>query len=206
MAAEATAPRQLPAAPPAVSGSDTGNLVDEPLDDGTVPHLPLVIHAPAAHVGADASAAPLTPLGAPSPVDTIRATTPPNVAAATRLADAGRTRLAAGDDAGALEQLERAIATDPNNGYAYFFLAELHLGHRSYDQAIAFAERAASLHAAAAPQWAARAYALQGAAFEAAGRFADARGAYARAVRLAPDNRTAQVGLARLGSPGSAAP
>jgi hypothetical protein len=138
-------------------------------------------------------------LEAPSPLNTITAATPPNVAAATRLADAARLKLSAGDDGAALEQLERAIAIDSGNGYAYFFLAELHLRHRTYDQAIAFAERSAELNAAQ-PQWASRACTLQGNAFEAAGRFSDARQAYTRAVRLAPNNLAAASGLARSGA------
>ncbi|MDX2167019.1 MAG: hypothetical protein SF182_08150 [Deltaproteobacteria bacterium] len=144
-------------------------------------------------------------LEAPSPLLSITATTPPNVAAATRLADAARLKLSAGDDGAALEQLERAIAIDSGNGYAYFFLAELHLRHRTYDQAIAFAERAAELNAAQ-PPWASRAYTLQGNAFEAAGRFTDARQAYGKAVRVAPNNLAAASGLARTGAPPPAAP
>ncbi len=135
----------------------------------------------------------------PSPLDSLHPGTAPNVAAATRLADAARIRLAAGDDAAALEQLERAIAIDPNNAFAYFFLAQLHLHTHSYDQAIAFADRAAGLSAAASPEWTSRAWTLQGNAYEAAGRFADARQAYLRAVRAAPNNLAAVVGLARTG-------
>ena len=95
---------------------------------------------------------------------------------------------------------ERAIAIDSGNPYAYYYLAELHFMHRTYDQAIAFADRAASLTDNRAPEWASRAFTLQGNAFEAAGRFADARGAYTRAIQAAPGNLAAQVGLARVGS------
>jgi len=152
-----------------------------------------------------ASAAPLAaaafPLEAPSPLASVGVATPPNIAAATRLAEAARIRLAAGDDAAALEQLERAIAIDSGNPYAYFFLAMLHLRHRTYDQAIAFADRAASLSEPGAPAWASRAYALQGNAFESVGRFSDARNAYTRAVGAAPNNLSALAGLARTGAP-----
>lgn len=163
--------------------------------------------APGSPTAANAAPPPANgfALGAPSPLDTISAATPPNVAAATRLADAARLKLNAGEDGAALEQLERAIAIDSGNGYAYFFLAELHLRHRTYDQAIAFAERSAELNAAQ-PQWASRAYTLQGNAFEAAGRFGDARQAYTRAVRIAPNNLAAASGLARSGAPTPAAP
>jgi len=137
---------------------------------------------------------------------TIDANTAPNVAAATHLVDAGRARMAAGDSGAALEQLERAIAIDPSNPYAYYYLAELHFMHHTYDQAIAFADRAATLSDARAPEWASRAYTLQGNAFEAAGRFADARGAYERAIQAAPGNLAAQVGLARVSAPAEPQP
>ena len=191
------APRAPGGTTPDKSVASTRTLVEEALPASARPHDPPAAGAPP---GANV-ASPGAASEAPSPVGTIRPSTAPNVSAATRLADAARTRLAAGAAAGALEQLERAIATDPNNPYAYFFLAELHLRQGAYDQAIAFADRAADLSQVAAPEWAGRAYALQGTAFEAAGRFADARGAYARAVRVAPGNRAAQIGLARLGAP-----
>jgi len=136
----------------------------------------------------------------PPLLETINANTAPNVAAATHMVDASRAQMTAGDYGAALEQLERAIVIDPNNPYAYYYLAELHLMHHTYDQAIAFADRAASLTDSRAPAWASRAYTLQGNAFEAAGRFADARGAYTRAIQAAPNNLAAQVGLARVGA------
>jgi tetratricopeptide (TPR) repeat protein len=155
------------------------------------PTPPAAIPAAASSNG---GAAPLR-LEAPSPLGSITATTPPNVAAATRLADTARSKLAAGDDAAALEQLERAIAIDSGNPYAYFFLASLHLSHRTYDQAIAFAERAASLSQPGSPEWTSRAFALQGNAYESAGRFSDARQAYGRALQAAPNNLSAAAGL-----------
>jgi tetratricopeptide (TPR) repeat protein len=136
----------------------------------------------------------------PPLLETIDANTAPNVAAATHLVDTGRTQMTAGDYGAALEQFERAIAIDPANPYAYYYLAELHLMNHTYDQAIAFADRAATLSEARAPAWASRAYTLQGNAFEAAGRFADAREAYTRAIQAAPNNLAAQVGLARVGA------
>jgi len=151
----------------------------------------------------DADALPVVP---PPLLDTIDGTTAPHVAAATRLVDNGRARMIAGDYGGALEQLERAIAIDSGNPYAYYYLARLHLIHRTYDQAIAFADRAASLSDTQTPAWASRAYSLQGNAFEAVGRFADARSAYLRAIQAAPGNLAAQVGLARIGSPPPAQP
>jgi tetratricopeptide (TPR) repeat protein len=97
-----------------------------------------------------------------------------------------------------LETLERAIAVDPSNPYAYYFLAELHLRRNSYDQAIAFADRAALLSARLQGTWLTRSYALQGQALEAAGRMSDARAAYRRALLADRRNQTARLGLDRV--------
>jgi TPR repeat/Tetratricopeptide repeat len=191
----------LPLDPPADTPRSE---VDEPaaVDEPAVSHIEEEILPGNAPTTADTSgpdSSPELPVEPPSLLDTINANTPPNVAAATRLVDAGRAHMATGDDGAALEQLERAIALDSGNPYAYYYLAELHFTHRTYDQAIVFADRAASLSDARAPAWASRAYTLQGNAFEAAGRFADARSAYTRAIQAAPGNLAAQVGLARVG-------
>jgi tetratricopeptide (TPR) repeat protein len=186
---ETAAPSHDP--PPALTDEDSRPSIEEedlPEDNGaSIPS------------GSDRPLDALT-VEPPTVLDTIDASTAPNVAAATRLVEAGRIHMAAGDNGAALEQLERAIAIDPGNPYAYYYLAELHLMHRTYDQAIEFADRAATLSNPRAPVWASRAYTLQGNAFEAVGRFADARDAYARAVQAAPGNLAAQVGLARVGS------
>lgn len=208
-----------PGAPPAehiARPRPTARPVDEPTPSTlreealaeSVPVDPLADPAGAPAPGGAEGAAPTPITGAPatgaasdlpSPLDTIGAGTAPNVAAATRLADLARRELLAGNDSSALERLERAIALDPNNPYAYYFLAVLHLRTRSYDQAIAFAGRAATLARDGAPRWASRALTVQGTAYESAGRFADAREAYQRAVQAAPDNLPAAAGLARTG-------
>jgi Flp pilus assembly protein TadD len=97
-----------------------------------------------------------------------------------------------------LETLERAISVDPSNAYAYYFLAELHFRNKSYGQAIAFADRAALLSARLNGTWLTRSYSLQGQALEAAGRSADARAAYRRALLADRRNQTAQMGLDRV--------
>jgi tetratricopeptide (TPR) repeat protein len=187
-----------PDSAPAVGEEDAVTTIEEePLpDEGRAAAAPS-----AGEPAADALA-----VDPPALAQTIDAGTAPNVAAATRLVDAGRARMAAADYGTALELLERAIAVDSENPYAYYYLAELHFIHHTYDQAIAFADRAAGLSEARAPDWASRAYTLQGNAFEAAGRFADARDAYTRAIEAAPGNLAAQVGLARVGSPAVPAP
>lgn len=181
-------------APVAVEAPAATTIVEEDLAEAEAP-------APA-----DGAADPALPFAPPSPLASLNAQTAPNVAAATHMVEAGRVHLAGGDSGAALEQFERAIAIDPANPYAYYFLAVLHFDNRTYDQCIAFADRAAALSQAHQPEWASRAYTLQGNAYEAAGRFADARRAYARALTAAPRNLAAMVGLARVGGAATGTP
>jgi tetratricopeptide (TPR) repeat protein len=109
-----------------------------------------------------------------------------------------------GDADGAVELLERAVAVDPQNPYAYYFLAEAHLQRGAYDQAATFAERAALLSARASNHWLCRSYGLQGRILEKAGAFTAARQAYQRALEADPRDATAHAGLARVGNPGGA--
>jgi tetratricopeptide (TPR) repeat protein len=129
----------------------------------------------------------------------IQPTTAPNVAAATRLVETARAELSAGHTDTAMEKLEQAIAIDPNNAYAYYFLAESHFNRGTYDQAVVFADKAALLSARMDPSWASRSYCLQGRIYEASGRFADARASYGQAIAADEQNRTAWEGLIRLG-------
>ncbi len=126
-------------------------------------------------------------------------TTPPNVAAATRLIDAGRQQLAQGHYDQAQDRLERGVAIDPTNAYGYYYLAQLYSLMKKYDQASAFAGRAVTLAARSDRLLLARAYGLQGAVFEEVGRYADARTAYQKAVQADPNNVAARVGMGRLG-------
>lgn len=124
--------------------------------------------------------------------------TPPNVAAALQLIEEGRRLQGRGGRNQAREQFERAVAIDPTNAYGYFFLARVHFFNRTYDQAIAFASRAVALGGRLDPSWLGRVYALQGAVFEEAGRYPDARDAYRRAIAVDARNLAAQVGLGRV--------
>jgi Tfp pilus assembly protein PilF len=136
-----------------------------------------------------------------SPSGALRSGAPPQVVAATRLAEEGHARLEAGDPEGALDALERAVALDPNNAFAYQYLAEAYLGLERYDQALTFADRAAALGTSVPPVWRSRTFALQGQILETAGNFDRARGAYRKALATDPANDTARAGLERLGDP-----
>jgi len=127
----------------------------------------------------------------------INATTPPNVAAALRLIEDSRQQMQRAGADRALDRLERAVAIDPTNAYGYYFLARVHYTKKDYDQSIAFASRAAVL-CRNDPIWLGRIYSLQGAVFEEAGRYPDARRAYQQAMQADPNNLAARVGVARL--------
>jgi hypothetical protein len=125
-------------------------------------------------------------------------TTPPNVAAAMRLVEDGRQQMQQGRYDRALDRFERAVAIDPSNPYGYYFLAQLHFATKKYDQAVAFASRAVVLSARTDHVLLGRSYDLQGAAFEAVGRYPDARKAYEKAIEADPSNVAARLGMARL--------
>jgi len=132
-------------------------------------------------------------------VSQITASTPPTVAAALRLIEDGRGKMREGEYDAALDRLERAVAIDPTSPYGYYFLAQVHFLKKNYDQAVAFASRAASLAGRADPAFQGRIYSLEGAVFEQVGRFPDARRAYQQALWVDPQNVAARVALARLG-------
>src|ERR1019366_9502327 len=111
----------------------------------------------------------------------ISATTAPNVAAALRLIEDSREQIRQGAYDAALDRLGRAGALDPTNAYGYYFLAQVYFFKKNYDQAVAFASRAASLGRRADPVSQGRIYGLQGAVFEQVGRYPDARKAYQEA-------------------------
>lgn len=128
--------------------------------------------------------------------------TAPNTAAALRLIEDGRQQIAKGAYDAALDRLERAVAIDPSNAYGYYFLARVHFLKKDYDQAIAFASRAAALNPRSDRPSLSRIYSLQGAVFEEVGRYPDARKAYQQAVGADPNNLAARVGVARLSGGG----
>jgi Tfp pilus assembly protein PilF len=128
----------------------------------------------------------------------ISSTTPPNVTAALRLIEDGRERLRQGAYDAALDRFERAVAIDPASAYGYYFLAQVQFLKKHYDQAIAFASRAASLGGRTDRVSQGRIHSLQGAVFEEVGRYPDARKAYQAAITADPNNLAARVGIARL--------
>jgi len=137
--------------------------------------------------------------GEPMPIlAAIGPQTPPASAASLRLTDRGRQCLAEDDTRGALDVLEKAVKLDPNNGRAYYWLAQVHFREGRYDQAAAFADKASLLLANSDPASASQAYAFKAMVFEQVGRYGDARKAYQQAIAFNSSNVAAQAGLSRL--------
>jgi hypothetical protein len=181
------------------------------LEEKPIGEAPEITPPPTAAPASEAAATTLpTPTAtaevevtAPEPESLLEAIgpgTPPNVAAALRLIQDGREQMQQSAYDAALDRFERAVAIDPTNAYGYYFLARVHLLKKDYDQAIAFASRAASLSAHTDRAFIGRIRTLEGAAFEEVGRYPDARKAYQQAVEADPKNLAAQVGLTRLSS------
>jgi hypothetical protein len=179
------------------------------LEEGTVGEMGELTPAPQAQAASPtpeqlaALPPPVAPGEAPatqpeSLLTHIGPTTPPNVAAALRLIEDGRQQMNQERYDHALDRFERALAIDPSNAYGYYFLALLHFETKKYDQAVAFASRAVVLSARTDRVLMGRSYGLEGEAYEAVGRYADARKAYEKAVEADPNNLAARVGVARL--------
>ena len=159
-----------------------------------VPQVMAAVPTPAP----EAVAAPATAAEPESMLTHIGSGTAPNGAAALRLIEDGRQAMTRGAYDQALDRFERAVAIDPASAYGYYFLAQLHFQKKNYDQAIAFSSRATVLYGRTDRIWLGRTYSLQGAVFEEAGRYPDARKAYQKAVQADPNNLRARVGVARL--------
>jgi tetratricopeptide (TPR) repeat protein len=138
------------------------------------------------------------PAGPLAPPESAPATVDPQRLAAKRLADRGRAELGAGRLAEAGELLERAVAVDPTCTEGYYHLARLHVERGEYGLALAFLDKAEQVgtdDAAALGEI----IGLRGTVLEALGRTEDARAAYERALRVAPGDVRARVGLGRVG-------
>ncbi len=208
---------------PAVAGAEPGpklrqpEVVEQPLE--STPEPPLIFTqkdlpkygTPGGGGPETAATGQLPPAAeeqpsAPKPptiLASITKETPPQEAASLRLADQGRELFERGDLEGALDRLEKAVRVDPNDPHGYYWLAQVHFRRDRYDQALAFADKAALLFSRSSPPWASQAYVFKGFVFEKIGRYADAREAYRSALQVEPENAAAMSGLSRVGGSGA---
>jgi tetratricopeptide (TPR) repeat protein len=124
----------------------------------------------------------------------IDSATPAGRAAALRLTEEGRQRLAAGDPARAVDLLERAITVDARVPYAYYFLAQAHADLQHTALAQRFLDRAAQ-KLANEPYWRSEVDRLRGDLLVREGRGTEAEAAYRRALESWPGNRAASEAL-----------
>jgi tetratricopeptide (TPR) repeat protein len=127
----------------------------------------------------------------------ITPTTTPQRAASLHLTEEGRRLLEAGDPVKALSRLEKTIAIDSTNPYAYYFLAKAHFHLGRHQESLKFLDVAESL-LASNPFWLSEVFALRGDDYRALGAADRADANYAQALRLNPGNRIAADGLGRL--------
>jgi hypothetical protein len=123
--------------------------------------------------------------------------TSPQRAASLRLTEEGRKLLQAGDNAKALDRLEKTIVIDSTNPYGYFYLAKAHHALGRYKESLNFLDVAESRFSAE-PFWLAEVHALRGENFRALGMSQKAEASYAQALRLNSGNRTAADAISRL--------
>lgn len=125
--------------------------------------------------------------------------TPPERAASLRLTEEGKKLLQEKQYDVGLSRLEKAIALDSRNRYAYYYLAQAHFKLTHYQQSLNFLEIIAPV-LAEEPDWLARLYALEGENYRALGFFDRADAKYVKALSLDPSNRAALDGLSYIPS------
>jgi hypothetical protein len=120
--------------------------------------------------------------------------TPAGRAAALRLTEEGRQKLAAGEAARAIELLERAVAVDARVPYAYYFLARAHAANGRRELAYRFLDRAEQ-KLAGEPYWRSEVERVRGQLLAEDGKTAASDAAYRRALDAWPGNRAASEAL-----------
>ena len=123
--------------------------------------------------------------------------TSPARAASLRLVEEGKRLLDARDYPRALNRLEKSIAVDSTNAYAYFYIAKSHYLMGRYKESLNFLDVAES-RLSAEPFWLAEVYALRGENFRALGLTERAEQSYAKALTINAGNRTASQAMSRL--------
>ena len=128
----------------------------------------------------------------------IQGDVPSHTAVSLKLTARAETRLAAGEVASAVDDLERALQIDPSNPFAYLGLARARFAGEEYGQAASFATRAGLLFRDR-PYWASESHLLTGQCNEAMGRYGKAEALYQKALEANPGNEEARLLLEELG-------
>lgn len=156
---------------------------------------------------------PAEPLGAPPPgaarpdpatyVPASRLSLPstdglaPHRVASLRLAERGARELAAGQDEAASRTLDRAVALDPGNPYAFYLIGLLRHRQGAFGQSLAVLRKAEIL-LGADRAWLAETYLLMALDQEALARPREALRLYEAALELEPDQPLARGRAAEL--------
>lgn len=147
--------------------------------------------------GENAQPAPESLAPQPEPISLlamITSQTSPQRAASLRLTEEGRELLENDDYDKGLSKLEKALAIDSTNRYAYYYLAQAHHLLSHYAESLNFLEVTEGRFILE-PSWQARVLVLKGENFRALGLLDEADENYARALELDP---THPVALERM--------
>lgn len=141
---------------------------------------------------------------APKPVlvdkpltELIQPETSPQRAASLRLTEEGKAYLQSGNLIKASEALEKAIAIDTSNPYAYYYFARLRSEKGEYKQSIGLLSKAEILFKVN-QFWLSNVYSLMGKNLESLFQFNDAKKRYEQALKLNDENIEAKEGIERL--------
>ncbi|MBI5182596.1 MAG: tetratricopeptide repeat protein [Nitrospirae bacterium] len=127
----------------------------------------------------------------------IQPETSPQKAASLRLTEEGRAYLQSGNLTKASEALEKAIAIDASNPYAYYYFASLRSKKGEHKQSLGLLAKAEILFKDN-PFYLSNVYSLMGRNHESLFQYNDAKKRYEQALRLNSENTEAKEGMERL--------
>ena len=146
----------------------------------------------------DATAVSVPPdLGSESLDSEIGEAATPEESASMRLTETARNQLIGGRIGDAMRDFARALALDPSNAFAYYYLGRAFMARKDYEQARTFF-RWAETGFIGRSDWNAEALSYEGLCDEELGNVEDATHAYKEALAVSPDNFRARVGYGRL--------
>lgn len=141
---------------------------------------------------------------APKPViadkpltELIQPETSPQRAASLRLTEDGKAYLQSGNLIKASEALEKAIAIDASNPYAYYYFARLRSEKGEHKQSLGLLSKAEILFRNN-PFYLSNVYSLMGRNYESLFQFNDAKKRYEQALKLNDENIEAKEGIERV--------
>ena len=111
---------------------------------------------------------------------------PPHTKVSLALTEEARNLMSEDQNALAIEKLNKALALDPYNPFAYYFLGRLHYKNLRYEKSLEFCAKARQL-AQEFPFWKAQSYLLTGLNWKAMGQTKKAEFHFKKAQSIFPE-------------------